>query len=348
MEVQLRKLPKSEVEIQVTVPFDEFEPHIQHAAVVLSEENEMEGFRRGKAPYEIVKKRFGEAAIYEKAADSAVKKTYPKTVEELVAKGEISAEHPPLGRPEVTITKLAPGNELEYKVKIALLPEVKLPDYKSIAKRVRKERQDVSVTDEEVAKTLEWVRESRAIGEGENKKVPELTDEFAGGLGNFPNVDALKKSIKDGLKQEKEERERQRIRARILEEIAKSAAVEVPDVLVESELAKMMGELKSGVEQMGLKWDDYISHIKKSPAELQKEWREDALNRVRSALSLREIGKLEKIQPSEEEVEERVNEFLRQLNSVKEAKEKIDADELKEYARGVLRNEKVLEFLETA
>lgn len=347
MEFSTQKLPKSEIEISVTLLFPEFEPHVKKAAVLISEETEIEGFRKGKAPYDIVKNKFGEHAIYEKAAEIAVRATYPRVVEQLTTDDKQPATpFIPIGRPEITVTKLAPGNELQYKAKVALLPEVKLPDYKSIAARVKKEKKEVSVSDEELEKTLTWVRESRATGEGEERKVPELTDDFAKGLGDFPTVDALKSNVRDGLKSEKEEREKERIRVRILEEIAKNLKIEVPDVLVEAELEKMFEELKSGVGSMGMKWEDYLTHIKKTPDELRSGWREDAVKRVRAGLVLREIAKCEKIEPSAEEIEVRANQFLSQYKSAKETEKSVDVASLQEYTKGILRNEKVFELLE--
>ena len=76
MEHKITKLPKSEIEILATIPFSEFEPQIKRAAVLLSEENDIKGFRRGRAPYEIIKNRLGEMAIYERAANLTIRQNY--------------------------------------------------------------------------------------------------------------------------------------------------------------------------------------------------------------------------------------------------------------------------------
>ncbi|QQG45661.1 MAG: trigger factor [Candidatus Sungiibacteriota bacterium] len=441
MDYNFTKSLKSQAEIDVSIPFREFEPHLARAATLISEETEIEGFRRGKAPYEIVKQKFGENAIYERAADLAVRKTYPELMQKMLDSGEVSPSRPPIGRPEITIIKLVPGNDLEFKIRLAVMPEVKLSDYKVIARRVQKEKKAVSITDEEVEKTLEWLRESRAplitvdrpaqsgdtveidfsarggsasggevkdnspilsesknhplvIGQGkflpgfednligmkvgdeksftlvapenwheksmagkafdfivtmklvQERKLPELTDESVKNLGDFPSVEALKKSIREGIGKEKEEKEIQRLRALTIEKIAEETKIEVPDVLIEGELDKMFTELKSGVEQMGMKWEDYLLHIKKGVEELQKDWRDEAEKRVRIALVLREIAKVEKIEPTAEEIETRANQLLSQYKSVEDAKKHIDAEELKEYTKGILKNQKVFEFLE--
>ena len=426
-------LPKSEVEIRVVIVPQEFEPHLKRAAVLLSEEHNIEGFRRGKAPYDIVKGKFGEMAIYERAAEIVVRKTYPEALDALTKEGKISSDTPPIGKPDVSVTKLAPGNEMQYVVKVALLPHVELPDYRAIAMRIVKEKHAVTVEDTEVKKALEWLRESRServavarpakegdavevdfeirhdgvkiehgdsrnhpvvigkgkflpgfedalIGmkEGEEKsfslvapfnwhekslagkaldmkvvmkgvkerRLPEFDDEFVKRMGNFDSLDALKKNIREGMAQEKEEKEKERVRVLAIEAIAKDVAVELPEVLVAAELKKMFSELETGVVRMGMRLEEYLRHIKKTAEDLEKEWRDQAENRVRVALCLREIARRERIEPSREEIEARANEFLRSFKSADDAEKTIDPGELYEYSRGVVRNEKVFEFLE--
>lgn len=132
----------------------------------------------------------------------------------------------------------------------------------------------------------------------------------------------------------------------IIENIAKDSKVEIPDLLIEKEFEKMMFELKSGVEDMGMNFEDYLMHIKKAPEQLREEWQTEAEKRVRIALALREIANRESIHPTDEEIQQEANKYLARFDSVEEAQKKVDPEELREYTRGVLRNEKVFEFLE--
>lgn len=433
MNYSVTNLPKSHVEIVVTIPFSEFEPHVKKAAGSISETAKIEGFRPGKAPYEVVKNHVGEHAIYERAAEEAVRHTWGEIIKQVLSE-EPFATHPFIGRPDITVTKLAPGNEFVYKVTASYVPEVKLPDdYVAIAKRVRGGKKEIMVEDEEVQKTLDWIRESRseliivdrtaALGDaveidfemrhggvkiesgeaknhsfvlgkakfipgfedalvgmktGEEKtftlvvpsdwrdqslagkaiatnvtmrsvkerKMPEMNDKFAKTLGAFDSVDALTKNIREGIGEEKKEKEKQRIRIMIVDEIAKGAAMEVPDILIASEIEKMLGEIKSGVEQMGMQFEDYLQHIGKTVEELKASWQDEALRRVRTALVLREIGHREKIEPAPEEVEDAVQKYLQQFPAPEEAEKTINPEDLRVHAAGVLRNEKVFEFLE--
>lgn len=434
MDYKLTNLPKSEAEIEVTIPFAEFKPYVKRAGVKISEETDIEGFRRGKAPYDVVKKFLGEAHIYEVAADLAVRGTYPEVVEKRTAESrEKEKNFSPIGRPDIMVTKLAPGNEMRYKVKLALLPAVELPDYKTIAQETRKEKKQIAATDEEVNKTLEWVRDSRAelvpvarpaqkgdeveidfelrhdkvkmengdsrnhplvIGKGKfmpgfednligmtvdekrnfsvavpedwhdkamvgkqidvtatmksikERNVPELTDEFVKRLGSFQNLAELRKNIAEGIMQEKQDKEKQRVRMLIIENIAKDANMEIPNLLVEKEFEKMMFELKSGVEDMGMNFEEYLLHIKKIPDTLREEWKPEAEKRVRIALALREIANRENIKPTDDEIQQEANTYLSRFHSTEETQQHVDPETLREYTRGVLRNEKVFEFLE--
>lgn len=432
MHYKISPLPKSEIEILVTIPFSEFAPQLKKAAGFLSEKNEIEGFRRGKAPYEIIKNRFGELLIYEQAAEFLIRQNYT----ELLKKVSIDSKRKdftPIGRPEITIMKLAPGNDLEFKIKMVLLPEVTLPDYKSIAQKVLAQKKEISVSEEEIQKTLTWIRESYAplitvnraaqkgdlveidfaikqggvkmegedsknhpltIGQNkflpgfeeqlagmksgeektftlvvpedwhdktlagktlefrvllklvQEKKISELSDEFVKSVGKFSSVEDLRKKIREDLTQEKTEKEKQHVRALLIEEISSPAKIEIPGVLLNSELEKMSQELKSGISNMQMKWEDYLLNIKKTEEDLKKGWRSEAEKRVGAALVLREIAWQEKIEPSVEEVETATQQYLAQFETPEEAREKVDPEELKEYTKGILKNEKVFEFLE--
>ena len=138
MKYEAKKLPKSQVEIIVEVPYEEVKKYLTAAAEKVSREAKIEGFRPGKAPYEIVKQKFGEMAILQEASEDIVIKTYHEAVvgEKLVT----------IGQPKIEIEKMAPGNDFVYKATVAVLPEVKIGDYSNL----KLERAGVAVGDGEV------------------------------------------------------------------------------------------------------------------------------------------------------------------------------------------------------
>jgi len=161
MNIIKKDLGKSQIELTVEMTAEEFKPYILRGAEKVSQEVKIEGFRPGKAPYEILKNKVGEMAILEEAARIAIDKTIDNTIKENVV-GQI------VGQPQVNITKLAPDNPMEYKMVLTMLPEVKLGNYKDLKiKQVKAE-----VKDEEVEKLIFELREMRAnevISEAESK-----------------------------------------------------------------------------------------------------------------------------------------------------------------------------------
>ncbi len=130
------------------------------------------------------------------------------------------------------------------------------------------------------------------------REIPELTDEFVKKLGKFENVDAFKKNIKDGILEEKKLKEEERIRLNILENIRKDIKVEVPEVLVNKEIERMLGEVKYKIANMGMEFEEYLKQVKKTEEDIKKDMYDDAKQKVLNILILREIINLEKISVS--------------------------------------------------
>ncbi len=292
MQAEIKKLPKSEIEIAVEVPADDFERYYKEGLEEISKEAVVKGFRPGKIPEKILEERVGSDALLREAAEIAVKNTSPKILNE----HKIEA----IGKPEIIITKIARQNPLFYKAKVVVLPEIILPDYKKIAADARKGAE----SEEVAAKT-------------DDKKDSGKEDE-----------------------KEKEQKSREKKRVRILEAICESSKTDIPDVLLQAEKEKMLAELKSSIENMGMKWQDYLNRIKKGEQDLNKELEKDALRRVKYGLVLREVAEKENIQVTAEELNREVDEILKQAPS-------LDRGYLMGYAYGIIRNEKVFKFLET-
>lgn len=151
MKIQTKDLEKSQIEITVELSLEEFKPYIKKGTIKVSKEVKVEGFRPGKAPYEVLAKKVGEIAILEAAAREAINQTIVEVFKKIQGKT-------PIGDPQVNITKLAPNNPLEYKITVAVLPEVKLGQYKDLGIKAKK----VEVSEEEVEKTIADLREARA------------------------------------------------------------------------------------------------------------------------------------------------------------------------------------------
>jgi len=176
-------------------------------------------------------------------------------------------------------------------------------------------------------------------------ELPEINDDFAKQLGSFDSLVAFKKSMREGIKMEKTEAEKQRKRGEILEKIASKAKFETPEAMVEYEKERLLEDLKNKISQgMKITFEEYLATIKKTEQEIKDTYQKEAEKRLRGFLVLRQLGKLEKVEVSDKEVEEEVNKSIARYT--KDQLSKIDINELKEYTKGVINNEKIFQILE--
>ncbi len=138
------------VEISVEVPLADFATDLENAAKHISEEKPIQGFRPGKASYDVVKNRFGEMAIYEHALPDVVRRTYVKAVLE----GHLHT----YGQPEISVTKLAPGNDIAFTATVAVIPHVEsLADFR----KIKVDAKVPKVEDKHIESALNDIRKMR-------------------------------------------------------------------------------------------------------------------------------------------------------------------------------------------
>lgn len=354
MKITVKKLPKSEIEIEGAIEAEIFESYFSKALKKIGENIEIDGFRKGKVPESILLSKVPEIAILEEMANMVLSENYPKILED----EKIDA----ISRPEIAITKLARNNPLEFKIKTAVLPEIKLSDYKSDAKNitdaVTDEEKNIVVTDEDLENTIMDIRKSRAhkkhvaeephvhvegeehVDDEKETELPEFNDDFVQALGPFKNVEDFKEKLKINIKLEKENQQKEKTRLKIIEEIIAKSAVDLPEILVQVELDKILYKMESDITQMGLKFEDYLKHLNKTVEDLRKEFRNDAEKKAKFSLILNEISKVEKIIADEKQVE-------REVEAILEHYKDADPERARAHAENVLTNEKIFQFLES-
>jgi trigger factor len=351
MKTSIKKLPNSEVEIEGELDAQTLESYFDAAIKKVGANIEIDGFRKGKVPEAVLISKVGEMAILEEMAEMALAEHYPK----IIVEEKIDA----IGRPEISITKLARKNPLGFKIKTAVLGEVKLADYKAIAKKIISEVEDkdknIVVTDEDLENTITDIRKSRAPkkhmkdaaespteGEAEAKEpeLPPFDDDFVKALGPFTDTTDFKNKLRENIKLEKENQQKEKTRLKIIEKIIDESTLELPLILINVELDKILYRMESDITQMGLKFEDYLKHLNKTVEDLRKEFRGDAEKKAKLALILNEIAKVEKIIVEEEQI---AKETMHILEHYKDA----DPERARMHAENVLTNEKIFQFLES-
>lgn len=176
--------------------------------------------------------------------------------------------------------------------------------------------------------------------------LPDFNDEFAKTVSKFNSFEELKKQILKKLEEETQRKENQRLELAILEEImARSEFEELPNSLIEAEKEKMIAELKQTIESQDLKFQDYLSHLKKSEEDFKKEFDPQAQKRLKTALTTRKIAELENIQVSEEEVNKETTKIMKYYPENEEIKKQIKTPGYRRFLNNVLVNRKVFDYL---
>ncbi len=355
MKTTIKKLEKSEIEITGVLEVAEFEKYEEKALNTIGERLELPGFRKGKAPTTIVKESVKEMELLEEMAEEALYNAYPKILEE----HKIDA----IGRPQISITKIGRGSDLEFKIITAVIPEIKLGDYKKISSEQNKNeeyKKEIIVEEKDVEKVILDLRKMRAEQsrpahehkEGEDAEAhaashteipeseyPEFNDEFAKSFGKFENADAFKEKIRSNIKIEKETEQKDKLRLAIVEDLVKQSEGEIPEILIQSETDKILYRLEADITNMGFKFEDYLKQISKTEADLRAEWRADAEKRAKLQMIIHTISEKESLKATEEEIEKEVTQIT---SMYKDA----DPTRAKAYVEQMLENEKVLTFLE--
>ena len=329
---KITHLPKSEVLIEAEISADILDSFWPKAVNHLGEHVKLDGFRPGKIPEAVLVSKIGDMAIVEEAAELALQEIYPSII--------IEEKLNVVGQPKVTITKLAKGNPLAFKINVAVVPEFKLPNYKKIASKINSGEEDLVVSEEEMEKSIKEIQKSQSPKiEGNKEEVlPEVTDEFVKTLGDFQNVEDFKKKLKENLALEKEYRAKEKKRAEILEEIIKETPIEVPEVLIESEINKLQSQFEETLKSMKFNLNDYLKQIKKTEEEIKKEWAPDAEKRAKLQLIINKIALDEKLEADLKDIEHEAEHLMEHYKDV-------SPERLKIYVEMMLTNEKVLKFL---
>ncbi len=179
----------------------------------------------------------------------------------------------------------------------------------------------------------------------QNVEFPEITDEFAKNVGSFENLEGLKKNIKQGILQEKETAEKQKTRNEFLKKIADNSKLYVPDVLVEREAEQMIDKFKQDVSsRLNISFEEYLKKMNKTEQDIKKMFLPQTKDKVRRFLVLKEIGKKENVDVSEQEVKEEMDKISKHCADQKEVG--VDPSQLKDYTREVIRTEKIFRLLE--
>lgn len=177
------------------------------------------------------------------------------------------------------------------------------------------------------------------------RELPELNQDFAKTMG-AESMEKLREAIKGNLHHEQEHKEEQRQELVMLEKlVAESKFDEIPTVLIDREAHQMVHEMKHGLERQGLRWEDYLSHLKKTEEDLEKDYQEPAAKRVKEQLVIRAFARIHDIKTTPEELQREVDQIIAYYKNDEEIKKNVQSSNYREYLTETLTNRKVIGYL---
>jgi trigger factor len=178
---------------------------------------------------------------------------------------------------------------------------------------------------------------------------PALDDAFARTLGQ-ENLAKIRELIRGNIKEEADEKEKQRTELEALDKLVeKSKFEEIPEIMIATEVDRMIGELRENLGKRGVEFPEYLTNIKKTEADLRVEFAPQAVKRVKTALVIREVGTKERIEVTDADVLSEVQKLMNAYSGNADVQAQLRTDDYQAYLRSTLRNRKVVDLLrETA
>ncbi|MBU1000329.1 hypothetical protein KKE78_02970 [Patescibacteria group bacterium] len=361
----ITKHQKSIVEVAIIVPWADLQSTWDQTLQEMAVDIELPGFRKGTAPLPMVEQNLGI-----KLQDEVLKKAMPNFLIQALKGTDVI----PIDYPKYDLQSFVKGTQFQFKATITNRPAITVGNYKTIkvTRSIPK-----PVTDEDVNKSVDGLRNrwkgkqtpvnaQPAVAEPQNNKSqagsisfqPGQTqaqvstngqtiegqantsdDVFAKAMGATTFAD-LKDKIRKDLESNVSYNNELDYEEAILQEVEKMTTVELPDILIQDELNRMLVSLQRRVADMGLLLPDYLKSQGKSLEEIKSEWKVKAEKNVKMELGLAEIARQEGITISDEQMQA-------EIDKIKDEKIKAQfkAQEPRLHLRHALRQTKTLDLL---
>ena len=409
----------NEVKLEITIEAEKFDEAMKKVYFKSAKYFNIPGFRKGKAPMNIVEKYYGKEIFYEDAFNEVV----PEEFEQALKDNNIEA----VSRPDIDIKQIRKGQDLIFTAVVQTKPEAELGKYKGIEiKKI-----EYNVTDHDIEHELGHMQEKNSrlvsiddrpvengditvidfegsvdgvpfdggkaegheleIGSGsfipgfedqivgmkideekdinvkfpeeyfskdlagkdavfkvklheiKKKELPELDDEFAKDVSEFDTLKELKDSIKEKLETQNNERAKYETQDAVIKAVSENTKLDIPSGMIELEIDNMLKDIETRLSYQGLKLEQYFKMMGKTEEEVRKEYEPQAIEGIKSRLTLEAIIKKEKIEATDEEIDAKIKEMAE--NYGKKEEEIKDNENIRNYIKQGIESEKAIDFL---
>ncbi len=410
----------NEVKLEITIEAEKFEEAIKKVYFKSAKYFNIPGFRKGKAPMQIVEKYYGKEIFYEDAFNEVA----GDALEEAVKENKLEI----VSRPDIDVSQIEKGKDVIFTAIMQTKPEIELGKYKGI----EIEKIEYNVTDEELEHELGHMQEHNArlvtiedrpvekgdiatidfegfvdekafeggkaqgheleigsntfipgfedqvigmkideekdiqvkfpdeyfskdlagkdatfkvkVHEIKKKELPKLDDEFAKDVSEFDTLKELKEDIKQKQQKQNDDKAKYETQDAVIKAVCENVKVEIPSGMIETEIDSMLQNMEQRLSYQGLKLEQYLQMMGKTQEEIKKEYEPQAIDAIKSRLALEAIIKAEKIEATNEEIDEKLKEMAKNYGKEND-EEFLKNENVRNYMKEGLANEKAMEFL---
>ena len=177
------------------------------------------------------------------------------------------------------------------------------------------------------------------------KELPELDDEFVKDISEFDTVEEYRQSVREKLTADREQYARVHIQNESISRAIDAMQVEVPDVMIDSEIHRMLHDFDHQLSHQGLSLTQYFEFTGQSEDELKESMKPEAINRVKGSLLFDAVIEAEKIEISDEEIEAEIDRMVEETKREREELKKIYGSDNYEYLKENLRLRKASDIV---
>ena len=410
----------NEVKLEITVEAEKFNDAIKKVYFKSAKYFNIPGFRKGKAPMNIVEKYYGKEIFYEDAFNEVA----GEALDEAVKENDLYV----VSRPDIDVTQIEKGKDLIFTAVMQTKPEAELGKYKGVEiKKI-----EYKVTDEDIEHELGHMQEHNArmitvedrpvesgdivtidfegfvdgkafdggkaegheleigsntfipgfedqiigmkideekdinvkfpeeyfskelagkdatfkvkLHEIKKKELPKLDDEFAKDVSEFDTLKELKEDIKKKQQKQNDDKAKYETEDAVIKAVCENVKVDIPSGMIETEVDNMIKDIEQRLSYQGLKLEQYLQMMGKTTEEMRKEYEPQAIDSIKSRLALEAVIKAEKIEATEEEVDEKMKEMAKSYGKEND-EEFMKNENVRNYIKDGLTSQKAIEFL---
>ena len=385
---ETKKISANRYELEIIVEGERFREAIKEAYKKNAKKINVPGFRKGKAPYAMVMKMYGEEAFFE----DALNLIYGDVVEEAIKESGLRVINDKM---DFDMVSISTEDGVDFKVSVTTYPEIEIGEYKGL----KAEKNKASVTASEVNAQIKSMAERNArmvsvedraaslgdtavidfegfvdgvafdggkaeghaleLGSGQFipgfedqivghnigeefdvvvtfpeeygakelagkeavfkiklheikvKELPEIDDEFAKDVSEFDTLAELKADIKAKALERKQKANDEEVENALVQQIVDSIKGEIPEAMFENRLNQSVEEFAYRLQSQGLNLETYLKYTNSSIEDFKNSFRPQAESQVKFRLALEKIVELEKIEATEEEINEQIEKMAK-------------------------------------